>query len=174
MPRYLDIETASMFVSWLRANGAEVLPTTNVYELARFVAHGKTNVVYFGRRGVRAIGFAQECVDAYESGASLNMGIRQKPRNNISKRKIALRQRDGDLCFYCFKPMFRYAEGEKDETDDATIEHLVGRGKGGPDHQDNLVLAHDSCNKIVANLPLVSKLKVRENKIHERYRNQAA
>lgn len=160
------------FVEWLRANGAEILPVTNSFEIARFLAHGKVNVVYEGRRGVSANGFALEAWEAFRrEEPHMNMGFVQKPRTPLTKLKYALRQRDGDLCFYCCKTMF----SANQKTDlDPTIEHLVARGKGGPDHQDNLVLAHEACNKLVANMPLISKIKIRENLIHERYRSQAA
>lgn len=146
------------FIAWLRANGAEVLPTTNSYEIARFIAHGRVNIIYEGRRGIRSIGFAEECLRAFERGAMMNMGVTQKPRNNISRVKLALQQRDGSFCFFCLKAITE---------DTCTIEHLVARGKGGPDHQDNLALAHEKCNKDAANLPLMEKIKIREKHLNE-------
>lgn len=51
------------------------------------------------------------------------------------------------------------------EKTDATLEHLVARAKGGPDHMDNLVLVHEECNKKVSNLPLIEKIKIREKRL---------
>ena len=141
------------FLAWLQKNGAEILPPTNQYEIARFVARGQTNVVYQGRRGVSANGFALECWMAFREGRGVNMGFTQKPRGSMAKLKLVLIERDGHHCFYCAEPL----------CEDMTVEHLVSRHKGGPDHQDNLVLSHASCNKLAANLPLVEKIKLRES-----------
>ena len=143
------------FHEWLRQNGAEVLAPTNPYEYARFIAHGCVNVVYTGRRGFSASGFANDCLDAYLSGQkNIDMGIVKKPRTPMGKLKIALLNRDGVACFYCGVEMVE---------DGMTVEHLVSRQNGGPDHMDNLVLAHESCNKKVANLPLRRKIQLRED-----------
>lgn len=137
--------------AWLRAQGAEVLAPTNAYEMARFRARGGVHVIYEGRRGITANGFAQTALTAYEKGANLWMGLTTKPRGNMAKTRAALLERDGNLCFFCCLEM---------NLEDMTVEHLVGRAKGGPDHQDNLVLAHESCNKSADNLPLIEKIKI--------------
>ena len=140
------------FLEWLRQQGAEVLAPTNPYELARFRARGGVHIIYEGRRGVNATGFAEECVTAFAKGSPLWMGMTQKPRNSMGYKKAALMERDGNECFYCHVPM---------SVTEATVEHLVSRQNGGPDHMDNLALAHDTCNRRVANLPLVKKLDFR-------------
>lgn len=148
------------FHDWLRTQGAQLLPTTNPYEVARFIAHGRTCIVYQDSRGyTSATGFAQECVDAFRDGQRLNMGFTQKPRSSMHKLKMVLLERDGPNCFFCGVLML---DG------DITVEHLVGRGKGGPDHQDNLALAHDGCNQFADNLPLIEKIKMRERNIYGR------
>ena len=113
---------------------------------------------------------------AWRSGrAYFRMGSKQKPRDYLSRKREALKQRDGDRCFYCGKLMFWKEAGERIEgsdnyqaidKEDCTLEHLVARAKGGPDHMDNLVLVHDACNKLVDNLPLIEKLKIRERNIY--------
>ena len=143
------------FHDWLRQQGAEVLAPTNPYEFARFIARGSTQIVYEGRRGISANGFASECFDAFQAGKGINMGFTQKPRDNMSRQRLALIERDGADCFFCRKPL----------VDDITVEHLVSRHKGGPDHMDNLVLAHISCNEKAANLPLIDKIKMREGRV---------
>ena len=71
----------------------------------------------------------------------------------MGRLKVDLVARDGSDCFFCLKPM---------ADQDMTIEHLVSRHKGGPDHMDNLVLAHMKCNGLADNRPLVEKIKIRE------------
>ena len=142
----------SKFLAWLQRNGAEVLPCSNVYEIARFIARGQTCIVYQGRRGISANGFAGECWNAFLEGRGLHMGSKVKPRGHFEKAKAALLERDGDLCFFCAQPMIE---------PDITIEHLVARSKGdGLDTQDNLALAHEKCNGSAANLPLMKKIQM--------------
>lgn len=138
--------------------GAEVLAPTNQYEYARFIAHGCVNVVYTGRRGFSANGFAKEALSAFQLGnQSIDMGISKTARTPMTRRKYALIKRDGMNCFFCFKRM---------SENDMTVEHLVSKQNGGPDHMDNLVLAHAECNRKAANLPLIEKIKIRENYEH--------
>lgn len=143
------------FSIWLSQQGAEVLAPTNPYEIARFRARGGVHVVYEGRRGISANGFAMECWEAFRKGSRLWMGVTKKPRNQLTYRKAALMERDGNLCFYCRLAL---------SVEEATIEHLVSRDKGGPDHMDNLVLTHAPCNKLADNLPLIEKIKLRESR----------
>lgn len=140
------------FLDWLRTNGAEVLSPTNAFEWARFRARGGVHVIYEGRRGMTVAGFAEECLNAFRAGSAMNMGATSKPRTPLGFKKAALFERDGNLCFYCRQPM---------TYEQATVEHLVSRQNGGPDHMDNLALAHDPCNTKAANLPLIKKIELR-------------
>ena len=56
------------FKDWLRLNGAEVLSTTNAYEILRFRAKGAVHVVYTGRRGLSIPDFVKDCHRAFERG----------------------------------------------------------------------------------------------------------
>lgn len=72
------------------------------------------------------------------SRLSNNMGTARKRRISA-----ALRERYGDNCHWCGKPMDFEA---KDEPLSATIEHLIPRSEGGVNAQHNLRLAHKRCN----------------------------
>ncbi len=147
------------FKAWLLKAGAEVLAPTNQYEVVRFRARGSVHVVYYGKRGLTMGPFAEECYDAFMAGGHMDMGLKGTQRGHGAKYRHALIERDGRGCFYCFEPM---------SDEDASVEHLVSLHKGGPNHMDNMVLAHRACNGRVGNLPLVSKLKVREQALIER------
>ncbi len=148
------------FVEWLRNQGAQVMPCTTPYEIARFIAHGKTNVVYMNQRGgIRAIGFAMQCVEMFETNGRMAMGYARKASKPMQKRRQALIERDGPWCFFCHQEM---------AFDDSTIEHLVSKMRGGPDHIDNLVLAHERCNLGVDNLSLMDKIRIREANLEHR------
>lgn len=145
---------AETFPDWLRRQGAEVMAPTNPYEMARFRARGGVHVVYVDKRQrVTASGIAGEAYDHWRRGERWSPGITKKPRTALTRLRAAIAERDGIVCFYCGKPM---------PADDMTIEHLVSRDKGGPDHLDNLVLAHGGCNRLADNLPLVRKVELRE------------
>lgn len=141
------------FKAWLSKQGAEVLAPTNQYEVVRFRARGAVHVVYYGKRGLTLGPFAQECYDEFRKGGHMDMGLKGTQRGIGAKYRHALIERDGRGCFYCFELM---------EDADVSVEHLVSLHKGGPNHMDNLALAHRACNARVGNLPLVRKLAVRE------------
>ena len=148
------------FKLWLSQQGAEVLAATNQYEVVRFRARGSVHVVYWGKRGMTFGPFAQECYDQFRRGGHIDMGLKGTQRGIGGKYRHGLIERDGNNCFYCLEPM---------EEGDASVEHLVSVHKGGPNHMDNMALAHRNCNARVGNLPLVQKLKVRERALLERH-----
>lgn len=153
------------FKQWLSKQGAEVLASTNQYELVRFRARGAVHSVFWGRRGITFGPFAQECHDAFKKGGTIGMGFKHDRRGGMGARyRHALVERDGLDCFFCLNPV-------DDAT--ATIEHLVGLAKGGPNHIDNLVLAHRTCNETIGGLPLIRKLAIRERHLVERAKESA-
>lgn len=71
-----------------------------------------------------------------------------------ASRVRTLRSRDGSECFYCGVDM---------ESDEITLEHLLSVGDGGTSNLANLVLAHRLCNEMAADLPVIAKVKLRED-----------
>lgn len=59
--------------------------------------------------------------------------------------------RDGDGCFYCSNRLDFAA---------CTIEHLVARAAGGPDHASNLVLSCPGCNAHAGHLSAAEKMRL--------------
>lgn len=151
MPVAKNNPTQEEFNAWLRTQGADVLNPTSQYEFARFRAHGTINIIYIKANGTFTTNeFGLECLAAYRRNQQIGMGF-TGDRRGLSHRKSALMRRDGDACFFC---------GETITAETATIEHLVGKSKGGPDHDDNLVLAHEACNKGVGPAPLIKKIRI--------------
>jgi len=73
------------------------------------------------------------------------------------RRRIArLRERDGDHCFYCLKPMKRTQ---------MTLEHLLARNLGGNNSLTNMVLAHARCNERAGHLSVSEKVRIREQNL---------
>ena len=65
------------------------------------------------------------------------------------RARAFLRQRDGDRCYWCGKPMLfgkRKALHIREPDNWATIEHLTPVSQGGTDEASNLALACKLCN----------------------------
>lgn len=140
------------FEAWLRGQGANVQATTNPYEFARFRARGAVHIIYRRKNGaISAEVFGLECLLAFQRGGSIAMGFTSPRHTEGGHTRAALVERDGDCCFYC---------GLQMPADDMSIEHLVGKSKGGPDHTDNLVLAHTKCNQGAGSAPLIEKIRM--------------
>lgn len=140
------------FEAWLRAQGANVIAVTNQYEFARFRARGALHIVYRRINGAfSAEEFGMECLSAFQRGGNIAMGFTTPRRNLGHAIRATLIERDGDACFFC---------GEVMDQADTTIEHLVAKARGGPDHTDNMVLAHEKCNQAIGAMPLIDKIRV--------------
>lgn len=59
-------------------------------------------------------------------------------------RRIFIRERG--VCFYCGKATWLKSAGNGHTRDMATREHLIRRCDGGPDTDENIVLACHDCN----------------------------
>ena len=147
------------FFDFLRACGAEVLTVTSKYEVARFKAHGATSILYCNKKGkLTFTGDSAEAYRAFIDGKSWQATGKNKAR--IIKRSPKVRtllKRDGGNCFYCGEPL----------KNDITVEHLVGRAHGGPNHISNLVLAHGQCNQDAGHLSAMEKIAIRERNFYE-------
>ncbi len=140
------------FADWLREQGADVLQPTNEYEFARFRAMGMINVIYVRQSGVfSAQPFGMKCLAAFRKKANMAMGFTEARKSLNASMRATLLARDGNLCFFCAEPM---------QPGEVSIEHLVAKNKGGPDHTDNLVLAHEECNQRVGAMPLIKKIRI--------------
>ena len=77
----------------------------------------------------------------------------------ISKVEL-LRRRDGGKCWFCSKPINFKAQANSDPA--WSVEHLIPQCRDGSDDLENLVLCHPPCNRSLKNLPLVEKVKLRD------------
>ena len=77
-------------------------------------------------------------------------------RDKTQQRFAQLRQRDGDKCWRCYRPMrFDLPRGHDHAP---TIEHKLARSRGGTGALDNLVLCHRYCNRLMGdNTPEVKE-----------------
>lgn len=142
------------FEAFLQERGAEVLAPTNEWELCRFRHGDATAIVYTNKRGdLKWVGGAGDAFVAFTRGTPWRAAPATLRRTKSSPTCLALRQRDGEKCFYCHQHVLPEEE---------SVEHLVGLTHGGPDHIANMALAHKVCNQEVGNMPLMQKILVRE------------
>lgn len=147
--------------NFIRAQGGEVEESTNTWEIVRFRARGGVHSIYTNARGrITAHGFSGEVLAAFNKPIGIAMGNTKKQRPGMAGRRSRILERDGNVCFYCLQGM---------GPEDRTVEHLIDRSKGGPDHLDNLVLAHEQCNLGLNGKNLHEKLAVREKALREEW-----
>lgn len=140
------------FKAWLVQRGAAVIETSNEWELLRFKAK-QTAVIYTNKSGRLAFtGGAKIALDAFGRNASWHGSPatpRKKAKKDHSPVYRTLRKRDGNACFFCLCEV---------SEDDESIEHIVSRVNGGPDHLANFALAHRVCNARAGHLPVMQKI----------------
>lgn len=144
-------EKVAKFKAWLTQNGAAVLETTNVWEIVRFMAGNSVSVIYSNTKGVetKKTGEAKRAWEAYRTGGSWR-AVKAKPLLSKSSPVIAtIRKRDGDRCFYCARLVSQA---------DESIEHIVSRTHGGPNHLSNYALTHNLCNQQAGHLSAMEKI----------------
>ncbi len=144
------------FKTWLAKHGAEIVPP-KANEVIRFRNGRHKGVVQRTKKGELVL---SPVAGAYFEAFTDKRPMPAKPvRQNIKTPSIIenLLARDGTNCFYCHEPL-----GE-----DLTREHLFSQAHGGPAHIANLALAHKRCNADARDLPVVEKIKRRDNLRHK-------
>lgn len=85
------------------------------------------------------IPFTREWLDLYAKLRKLNPGGRKIcPQPFTKNKKARLLQYQNGTCCWC---------GHYLSFAQATWEHIIPKSLGGPDHESNLALSHESCNK---------------------------
>lgn len=83
---------------------------------------------------------------------SARLAVRLVPAVPLDARAATIAYliaRDSDSCLYCGRPI---------DPRSCTVEHVVAKAAGGPDHASNLCLAHTECNAAAGHLSAVEKL----------------
>lgn len=145
------MEQSEKFIRWLSGRGAQVLQPTNQWELVRFKSGDKTAVIYTNKVGrVRFTGDSEPAWKAFKTGGAWRATPATARKTRRAPEVATLLARDGPLCFFCLAPM----------DDDMTIEHLVARTHGGPNHISNKFLAHRGCNERAGHLSAPEKIRI--------------
>jgi hypothetical protein len=151
------------FLAFVAAEGGEVCNPTNPYEVVRYRAYWRgtkqaaTHIVYAKENGLLTwMHGSKGHYRAFLDGAQMDELPKPKPSKASKKAKGAVTRerllaRDGGDCWFCGTPM----------GDDCTIEHLIPKADGGRNTMANYALAHQRCNQMAADKPLVAKLSLR-------------
>ena len=157
------------FLAYVAEQGGEVGKPTNAYEVVRYKAYWRgtnkaaTHIVYAKESGLLtwmhgSKGHYRAFLDGAPMGELPVAETKAKSGKVKAKKKASgevtrerLLARDGGDCWFCGKPM----------GDDCTIEHLIPKSDGGRNSMSNYALAHQRCNQLAADKPLVAKLALR-------------
>lgn len=147
------------FRAWLVERGAILDAPTNPYELLRCrTCHG-VHVVYRNAKGKETWPLDMEDIRAkFLAGVHVPLSPDLKGRVRLRHQIEALFARDGQFCWFC-EIGFLSADSAE-----ITIEHLVPKAHGGPNHQSNLVLACQPCNREAGHLSVAEKVALRDRK----------
>lgn len=158
------------FLAYVAQQGGEIGKPSNPYEVVRYKAYWRgtnkasTHIVYAKENGLLtwmmgSKGHYRAFLDgapmaelpvAEPKAKSPRTGSGKKSRHKATARAQLL-ARDGGDCWFCGVAM----------GDDCTIEHLVPKSDGGRNSMSNYALAHQRCNQLAADKPLVAKLALR-------------
>ncbi len=149
----------SVFKAWLIKRGAIIEPPTSEWELLRVRSCFGTHVIYQNKKGGQTWPKELKFLHAdFLSKKDVRLSPDQKGRVKLRHTISQLAKRDGLWCWFCELPF------PDTDADDITIEHLVPKSHGGPDHASNLVLACEICNLAAGNLSVAEKVAIRDQK----------
>jgi len=144
------------FKNWLSAQGCEILPPTNEYELIRFrYKGGATGVVYKNATNSCYSTSSQDVNEAWNCYRECRewTGRIKGTSRGIGKSKTELLARDGNCCFYCGRAL---------ELSEMTIEHILSLIHGGNNRIENKAIACKPCNSQASHMAVVEKIAFRD------------
>ena len=147
--RYLELDA---FRIWLAQRDAVILTPISEWEVLRYQAHDKINILYRNKQGLTWNRTLADDWRAFKEGKDWSAD-NTKPRTKNIDLIPSLYARDGDKCFFC---------GTMVGPKEAIQELLVAREFGGIEHMSNLVLSHMRCSMEADGLPVIKKIKIRE------------
>ena len=173
-PPHVESAKIEKFKKWLVINGAELLPLESADQVVRFRFSRRIGVAYRNHKQPWRLSGINKAMKeawlAFLDGKGLPWkSPKKKRKRGIRDREDVIQillERDGDRCFYCGGLLA--PENEPSAFGwSMTIEHLVARAHGGPDHVSNMVLAHDCCNRESGHMSVAEKVRMREQKMKE-------
>ncbi|MGO4672949.1 HNH endonuclease [Bosea sp. 2YAB26] len=155
-PAAFKIET---FKAWLTDCGAVVRPPSNQWEVLRVQTCDGVQVIYRNAKDIQT--WPEPLIiarHAFERGNRMALSPEMKARKQLRHLIEDLAVRDGLWCWFC-EVGFLTADSTE-----ISIEHLVPKAHGGPNHPSNLVLACKPCNTEAGHLSVSEKVAIRDRK----------
>lgn len=149
------------FKTWLGAQGAEVLLSTNMYEVVRFKTSNGVSVIYYGKKGYTFTGESETAYEMFKEHKRWKVVNRK--RQQLHGMKARLASRDGRGCFFC-----KSYESMSGGLMLLTVEHILSVMHGGTDNPNNLALACDDCQKILGVKSVTQKIMYRDKVLNLR------
>lgn len=146
---------ARRLCEFLELGGAEILPITNPFELARFKSVNGVCVVYQNKKGALSYSNDHAKVAAQHFLAGKPWSA-DKQHHRVQRMTVECKliERDGNTCFYCGI--------EFSEQMPPTLEHILSIVHGGTNNIANLCLCCEPCNVAAGSLAIVEKMKLRK------------
>jgi hypothetical protein len=158
--------------TWAVSEGAEYEAPTNPYELLRLRVNGGVAIVWKKDSGKLTWNpLSARLKQALITGSGFPADLRHVEKtkvqfvpgaNSVTHRTLI--HRDGEGCFFCFE----------EKPGEMTLEHLVPRTHGGPDHISNKFRACSPCNMRAGHLSAPEKIKIRDANLLAREAGKAA
>ncbi|CAM5207825.1 HNH endonuclease OS=Bosea thiooxidans OX=53254 GN=SAMN05660750_03367 PE=4 SV=1 [Bosea thiooxidans] len=147
------------FKAWLTDCGAVLIAPTSQWEILRVQTCDGVQVVYRNAKDVQT--WPEPLVvarEAFERGNRMSLSPDMRARKKLRHLVEEIAARDGLWCWFCEAGFLGPDSGE------VTIEHLVAKSHGGPDHLSNLVIACKGCNGLVGHMSVSEKVAIRDRK----------
>ncbi|MGO4738605.1 HNH endonuclease [Bosea sp. 2KB_26] len=147
------------FKSWLTECGAVIQPPTSQWEILRVQTCDGVQVVYRNSKEVQT--WPESLIvarEAFERGNRMSLSPDMKARKKLRHLIEDLAARDGLWCWFCEVGFLT------SDSVEITIEHLVSKSHGGPNHPSNLVIACKPCNTEAGHLSVSEKVGLRDRK----------
>ena len=152
--RYLELDA---FRIWLAQHDAVILTPTSEWEVVRYQAHDKINILYRNKQGLTWNRTIADDWRAFKEGRDWSAN-NTKPRTKNVDLIPSLYRRDADKCFFCNTRVIPH---------EATQELLVAREFGGIEHMANLALSHIQCSIKADGLSVMKKVEIRERNMKQ-------
>jgi len=147
-------DSQKKFKDWLAETGVEV-QEPKIWEVIRFKVGKDVGIIYHNKSNVvtTATPMAEQAYSHWKMG-KLWLPMTTERRQSTERRN-KLYNKVGGECFFC---------GEHFDRPETTLEHLLPLSHGGPNNHHNYALACGPCNKEAGSLPLIDKIKLRDQK----------
>jgi hypothetical protein len=151
------------YKAWLRSHGAELLSTTNPWELVRFRTGRKSHILYQNVTGLchHSSPEAERIFLSFATGENPNIHFKVRRKNSTLTKDLLkeVLSRDGAKCIYCHIPF--------STKNPPTLEHFLPLVHGGNNKLANLGAACHSCNTKVGNLSIAEKFNLAKGPPHD-------